>query len=166
MPEKLHHGRLTATVAEVLDAWLDLMPDFEMCAIPVLDGQERPGEWPAIRRRLRAEGIRASEHRGVLLLAPGELDQLSSIGMLTGTDEVLFVDDWNDEFETFPGRLSSDLTDFEETTPLGLEEWMIHAGCVLAIGDGNGLNFATFDAELAQKLRARFGGQAQGAKRR
>ncbi len=165
MSEKLHHGRLTATVADVLDAWLDLMPEFEMCAIPVLDGQERPGEWPTVRRRLRAEGIRASEHRGVLLLVPGELDQLSSVGMLNGNDEVLFLDDWNDEFESFPGRLTSDLHDFEEMTPLGLEEWMIDAGCLLAIGDGNGLNFATFDPELAAKLRARFGGPA-GTKRR
>ncbi len=166
MSDKLHHGRLTATVADVLDAWLDLMPDFEMCAIPVLDGQERPGEWPTVRRRLRAEGIRVSEHRGVLLLVPGELDQLASVGMLNGNDEVLFLDEWNDEFESFPGRLTSDLHDFEETTPLGLEEWMIDAGCVLAIGDGNGLNFATFDAELAEKLRARFGGTAQGKRRR
>lgn len=166
MSEKLHHGRLTATVADVLDAWLDLMPEFEMCAIPVLDGQERPGEWPTVRRRLRAEGIRVSEHRGVLLLVPGELDQLASVGMLNGNDEVLFLDDWNDEFESFPGRLTSDLHDFEETTPLGLEEWMIDAGCVLAIGDGNGLNFATFDAELAEKLRTRFGGTAQGKRRR
>jgi hypothetical protein len=156
MSEKLHHGRLTATVGDVLDAWLDLMPDFEMCAIPVLDGQERPGEWPTLRRKLRAAGIRVSEHRGTLLLAPGELDQLSSIGMLNGTDEVLFLAEWNDEFEAFPGRLTSDLHDFEEMSPLGLEEWMIDAGCVLAIGDGNGLNFATFDGELARKLRGRF----------
>ncbi len=166
MSEKLHHGRLTATVADVLDAWLDLMPEFEMCAIPVLDGQERPGEWPTVRRRLRAEGIRVSEHRGVLLLVPGELDQLASVGMLNGNDEVLFLDEWNEEFESFPGRLTSDLHDFEETTPLGLEEWMIDAGCVLAIGDGNGLNFATFDTELAEKLRTRFGGTAQGKRRR
>ncbi len=166
MSEKLHHGRVTATVSDILDAWLDLMPELAMCAIPVLDGQERPGEWPTLRRRLRAEGIRASQHRGVLLLAPGELDHLSSVGMLNGTDEVMFLDTWNDEFETFPGRITSDLMDFEETTPLGFEEWMLDAGCVLAIGDGNGLNFATLEAELAQKLRARFGGPAPGPRRR
>jgi hypothetical protein len=166
MTERLHHGRLAATVADVLDAWLDLLPHFEMCAIPVLDGQERPGEWPAVRRRLRAEGIRASEHRGVLLLAPGELDQLSVVGMLTGTDEVLFLEDWDDEFEAFPGRLTSDLHDFGITTPLGLEEWMVGARCALAVGDGDGLNFATLDAEIAARLRARFRPFGEAATRR
>jgi hypothetical protein len=165
MSERLHHGRLTATVADVLDVWVDLMPLIEMCAIPVLDGQERPGEWPTVRRRLRAEGIRAREHRGALLLAAGDVDHLASVGMLNGTDEVMFVSAWNEEFECFPGRISSDLMDFDETTPLGLEEWMIHAGCVLAVGDGDGLNFATFDAELAQKLRERFSGPRPGPRK-
>jgi hypothetical protein len=166
MSEPLHHGRLSATVADVLDAWLDLMPVFEMCAIPVLDGNERPGELPAVRRRLRAEGIRASEHRGVILLAPGELDQLSSVGMLTGFDEVLFLEAWDDEFESFPGRLTSDVHDFDQTTPIGLDDWLALAGCLLAIGDGNGLNFATLDQELARKLRERFRPFAEATKRR
>jgi hypothetical protein len=162
MSERLHHGRLTATVADVLDVGVDLMPHVAMCAIPVLDGQERPGEWPTLRRRLRAEGIRAREHRGVLLLAAGDVDHLSSVGMLNGNDEVLFVTTWNEEFESFPGRISSDLVDFDETTPLGLEEWMLDAGCVLVVGDGDGLNFATFDAGLATKLRERFSGPRPG----
>src|SRR5438309_3965318 len=64
MSERLHSGRLIATVSEVVDAGFELLPHFELAAIPVLDGAERPGEEPAVRRRLRAEGIRAGEHRG------------------------------------------------------------------------------------------------------
>ena len=41
-------------------------------------------------------------------------------------------------------------------TPLGLEDWMLEAGCLLALGDGAGLNFATPDSEIAERLRARF----------
>ena len=156
MSERLHHGRLVATVADVVDAGVDLVAHFELGAVPLLDGHERPGELPAVRRRLRAEGIRAREHRGVLLLAPGELDQFSSVGMLAGNDEVYFCSEWNDEFESFPGRIGSDAHDFKVTTPLGLEEWMIDVGCLLALGDGNGLNFATLDKALATRLRARF----------
>ena len=156
MSEPLHHGRLIASVADVVDAGIDLLPHFELAAIPVLDNAERPAEWPAVRRRLRAEGIRTQEHRGVLLLLPGELDRFSSVGLLRGMDELLLCARWDDELESFPGRITSDHADFNESTPLGLEEWMLDAGCLLALGDGNGLNFATLDRELAERLRARF----------
>ena len=136
MTERLHHGRLDGSVAAVVDSGLELLPDFELAAIPLLDGQERPAEWPAVKRRLRAEGIRVVEHRGVILLTPGELDQFGSVGLFTGNDELLLITaEWNDEFESFPGRLNTESHDFNEATPLGLEEWMMDAGCVLATGE-------------------------------
>jgi hypothetical protein len=153
---ELHHGRLVATVSDVVDAGVDLLPDFELAAIPVLDGQERPGETPTVRRRLRAEGIRVTEHRGVLLLEPGELDRFSSVGLLNGGDELFLCREWNDEFEGFPGRIGTEAFDFNEDTPLGLEEWMADSGCLLAVADGGGLNFATLDDDLAARLWARF----------
>jgi hypothetical protein len=156
MSERLNHGRLVATVADIVDAGVDLLPNFELAAIPLLDGAERPGEWPAVRRRLRAEGIRASEHRGVLLLAPGELDKFSSVGLFGGNDELFLCAEWNDEFESFPGRVTSEGANFNEVTTLGLEEWIADTGCLLALGDGAGLNFATPDRELAHRLLARF----------
>lgn len=156
MSERLHHGRLIASISEVVDSGFDLFPNFELAAVPVLDNAERPGEWPEVRRRLRAEGVRHVRHRGVLLLEPGELDRMSACGFFHGIDELLLCGEWNDEFETFPGRISSDLHDFAEGTPLGLEEWMLDAGCVLALGDGDGLNFATPEADLAQRLSGRF----------
>lgn len=140
----------------MLDAGIDLVPTFELAAIAVLDSTDRPGEVPAVRRRLRAEGIRAEQHRGVLLLPPGELDQLASVGFFRGFDELYLCSEWNEEFEGFPGRITSDLTDFSDMTPLGLDEWMLQTGCLLALGDGAGLNFATPEVELAEKLRARF----------
>ena len=156
MSERLHHGRLVATVSDVLDAGFDLVPHFELAAIPVLDHTERPAEVPAVRRRLRAEGIRVGEHRGVLLPEAGDLDHLASVGVFHGLSELYLAAEWNDEFEAFPGRITSDASDFNEATPLGLEEWMVDAGCLLALGDGSGLNFATLDRPLAERLRARF----------
>jgi hypothetical protein len=156
--ERLISGRLTASISDVVDAGLDLLPHFELAAIPVLDGTERPLEYPNLKRRLRAEGIRIFGHRGVVLLTPGELDKFSTVGLLSGHDELYLATEWNDEFEAFPGRITSDLVDFEETTPLGLEEWIVDVGCMLAIGDGAGLNFATLDADLADRLRRRFVG--------
>lgn len=156
MSDRLQHGRLIATVADVVEAGFDLLPDFQLAAIPVLDNAERPAEWPAVRRRLRAEGIRHYENRGALLLESGDLDLLCNSGFLRGTDELYLCAQWNDEFEPFPGRITSDVQDFNESSPLGLEEWMIDCGCLLAVGDGDGLNFATLDIALAERLRARF----------
>lgn len=156
MNERLQAGFLKGTVAEVVDAGIDLLPDFALAAITVLDNNERPGEVPDIRRRLRAEGIRYDRHRGALLLAPGELDQMSAVGMFTGFDELYLCSEWNDEFESFPGRITTEVVNFAEGTPLGLEEWLFDSSCMLALGDGAGLNFATLDAALAQRLRKRF----------
>ena len=155
MGERIYFGRLQSSVAEVVDAG-DLLPEFELAAVAVMAGQERPGEEPAVRRHLRAEGIRPTEHRGVLLLDPGEMERFSSVGLLAGVDEVFFAHEWNDEFETFPGRISADAIDFRDGTPLGLEEWMVDARCVLALGDGDGLNYATLSRDVHEKLRARF----------
>jgi len=92
-----HDEVASEDVAEVVDAG-DLLPEFELAAVAVMAGQERPGEEPAVRRHLRAEGIRPTEHRGVLLLDPGEMERFSSVGLLAGVDEVFFAHEWNDEF--------------------------------------------------------------------
>ena len=155
MSERIFFGRLQTSVSEVIESG-DLLPEFELAAIAVLEGQERPGEEPAVRRRLRAEGIRPREHRGALLLDPGELERCSAVGLLSGGDEVFLATEWNEEFEPFPGRVSAESVDFREGTPLGLEEWMVHARCQLVLGDGAGLNFATLSRELADRLSARF----------
>ena len=153
--ERIYCGRLQASVSEVVDAG-DLLPEFALAAIAVLEGQERPGEEPAVRRRLRAEGIIPTEHRGALLLDPGEVERISTVGLLVGGDELFFAGDWNDEFEPFPGRVSADATDFREATPLGLEDWMIDTGCVLVLGDGGELNYATTSRDVHEKLMSRF----------
>src|SRR5690349_25162539 len=127
-----------------------------MAAIPVLDSMERPGEEPRVRRRLRAEGVRVAEHRGVLLLEPGELDKMSLAGFLNGGDEIYFLPEFDEEFEPFPGRITADVLDFNEASPLGLEEWMVDSGCLLALGDGRGVNYATLSSALSERLRAAF----------
>jgi hypothetical protein len=155
--ERILHGWLKASVVDVVDGGVDLLPHFELAAIPLLNGIEQPAEWPVIRRRLRAEGIRHKHHRGVILLEPGELDQLSSVGMFEGNDELYLCSEWNEEFEPFPGRINTESHHFDETSPLGLEEWMIDSATLLALGDGDGLNYATLDRTLHERLRSRFG---------
>ena len=45
---------------------------------------------------------------------------------------------------------------FNEASPLGLEEWIMDSGCLLALGDGKGVNYATLSADLETRLRAQF----------
>jgi hypothetical protein len=151
----IYHGRLDATVAEIIDS-ADLLPDHELAAVPVLEGQERPGEEPAVRRRLRFEGIAPREHRGALLVEPGELEKFSTAGLFGGGDEVFLAVEWNDEFEPYPSRVSADMADFRDSLPLGLADWMHECGCVLVLGDGGALNYATPSAEVHERLQARF----------
>ena len=80
---------------------------------------------------------------------------LHMLRRLTG-DEVFFTAEWNDEFEPYPARVAGDLLDFREGLPLGLEDWMLEAQCVLALGDGGGLNYATPSLELHERLAGRF----------
>ena len=155
MSTSLLFGRLDASISEIVDAG-DLLPDYELAAIPVLEGIDRPGEEPATRRRLRAEGIRPTEHRGALLLDPAEIERFSAVGLFGGSDELLLSTQWNDEFEPFPSRITADFVDFREGVPLGLEEWMAETYSVLVLGDGGGLNYATSIPAVHERLQARF----------
>ena len=147
---------MRASLGDIIDAGIDLLPHFELAAITMLNAVEHPGLVPELRRRLRSEGIRAERHRGAILLEPGELDRFASVGLFEGNDEVYFCAEWNDEFEPFPGRIAGEGQSFEITTPLGLEEWMVDAGCLLALGDGEALNWATLELDLGDRLRMRF----------
>ena len=98
----MYFGCRVGAVSDVLDAGLEMLPAFELAAVPVLDGTDRPGEWPAVRRRLRAEGIRFAQNRGVLLFPPGELDQCATVGLFRGFDEIYLCAEWNEELRTSP----------------------------------------------------------------
>jgi hypothetical protein len=154
MTHELQFGRLRASVADIVDSGIDVLPNFEMAAITMIDSVEHPGEFPEIRRRLRGEGLRPTAHRGALLVTPVDLEKAVAAGLLPGADELYLLEEWNDEFEPFPGHVANE--DFLKGTSLGLDEWMVDARCVLAVGDGAGVNFATYDDGLAARLRARF----------
>lgn len=49
--------------------------------------------------------------------------------------------------------------DITKEAPKGLVEWMISSGCLLGLGDGIGLNFATSDKTIARLLEEKFKGE-------
>jgi hypothetical protein len=76
------------------------------------------------------------------------------VGVLTGFDEV-----WvhgNElptiSLETAPSA-TSDGVSFSPGVPAGLADAMDATDCILVLGDGCGLNYATLDDRIAERLR-------------
>ncbi len=70
-----------------------------------------------------------------------------------GFDEVWICSSTPQHGKPHDLRLTSD--NHLQSEPTGLRPWMRESACVLALGDGDGLNFATFDADLADLLGRR-----------
>jgi hypothetical protein len=71
---------------------------------------------------------------------------------LPGFDEIWLCDEIPRSGKPGHFRLTSDVRLRSEPPP-GLAEWMLQARCRAGLGDGDGLNFVTFDDELAASWR-------------
>jgi len=153
MSERLQHGRLR------VGSPTSSTPASTYCRVrsrrdPGARRGRAPGEWPDVRRRLRAEGVRARQHRGMLLLEPASWTSAPRRDV-PRRRRVVPVPGVDDELEPFPGRVSSDMHDFNEGTPLGLENgWRIRGACWCS--GTVAAQLATLDAALAARLRAQF----------
>ena len=79
-------------------------------------------------------------------------------GLMAGFDEVWLFDHGRPNKEVPLGIvLTSDAVNFNEQLPEGLETYMRETRCVLALGDGCGLNYATWDGEWHTWLVEEFG---------
>jgi hypothetical protein len=67
---------------------------------------------------------------------------------LSGFDEVWLCTNVPASGKPTRFRITSDVP-FGAEPPAGLAEWMLRSSCVAGLGDGDGLNFATFDPQLA-----------------
>lgn len=72
---------------------------------------------------------------------------------LSGFDEVWLCPGMPSSGKPAHLRLTSDRALADEP-PAGLAEWMLAASCRAGLGDGDGLNFATFDPALVTLWRA------------
>ena len=145
MTERLLHGCLKASVADVVEAGLELLPDFELAAIPMLDGQERPAEVPTVRRRLRAEGIRVVEHRGVLLLTARDLQYRATrfasaiLGTAVVFTMVFLMTGVTEQFHREPR---------EVVRVLGSDAWLLREGA-----SGAFTSSETLPTDVARRIR-------------
>lgn len=76
-------------------------------------------------------------------------------GFFNGFDEIWFMPDPPKMGKPETLRITSDLG-FEADPPAGLSAWMQETECLLGLGDGDGLNFATFDPKIADRFHHKY----------
>jgi tRNA U34 5-methylaminomethyl-2-thiouridine-forming methyltransferase MnmC len=102
-------------------------------------------------------GVQARLEGTAVLVLPEQLYRAARVPVFTGFDEVRLFEHERPEKEV-PSRLvlTSDAVDFNERLPDALEAYMRETRCVLALGDGCGLNYATWDSAFAAFIEAKF----------
>lgn len=88
----------------------------------------------------------------VVVDAPTLLGLINEHDFLSGFDEIWLCDAVPTTGKPERFRFTSDVSLGPEP-PTGLADWMCESTCRAGLGDGDGLNFATFDAELARLWR-------------
>lgn len=123
--------------------------------ISMVDSTPRVYELPSLVSLLVRRGEWHDDLQGDLLVYGGTLRRMvDEFDMLTGFDEIWLCDRRPLRGKPRSLRLTSDVP---LTNGLGPDaaEWMRGASCYVGLGDGDGLNFATFENELAAAWRTR-----------
>jgi hypothetical protein len=125
----------------------------QLVLVTLVDSSPNVGELPSVAAALtELRDFYAEIERDVVVKIGTFFTLADEYALFTGFDEVWLVDRIPDSGKPDRFRLTSDVS-FGPTPPEGLEEWMRGAGCTAGLGDGDGLNFVTFDPELAALWR-------------
>jgi len=126
-----------------------------MALITMLDSAPAVADLPRLVPHLRNVALPfVAVDRDVLVDIPTlvQLIQDQKHDWLAGFDELWLCSSRPPHGKPDNVRITSDQP--LEREPVGLAAWMINATCFLGLGDGDGLNFATFDGTLADLLGA------------
>ena len=88
----------------------------------------------------------------VVIDVPTLLALVNEHNFLSGFDEIWLCTEIPKSGKPAELRITSD-TPLGTAQPAGLAEWMLDSSCRAGLGDGDGLNFATFDPALAPLWR-------------
>lgn len=117
--------------------------------VSIIDSTEGVSQLPSLVPLLLEMGADHSEISGDLVIG-GEtmLCLVDDYKFFTGFDEVWLFSGSPGSSKPKTVRLTSDIPVGQEP-PDVLVRWMETSGCLAGLGDGDGLNFATFDPGLA-----------------
>lgn len=143
----LWYGNEPTSIAEILGRYYDLLPPFRAALIRSLDSTRDPSGILEVLRRHGSEALLGS---GSVVLSPDQLRKATANGVFVGFDEIWFSK--ASQFERIPPLevfLTSDGLNMDEGLPEGMNALMEDLDCILAMGDGCGLNLITSDCTFA-----------------
>jgi hypothetical protein len=121
--------------------------------VSVVDSTPQVGNLPSLVPLIQSHGaFYGLCGEDVVIEAPFLLVLIEEHGFFNGFDELWFMSHIPAMAKPTALRITSDLR-FEIDPPAGLSVWMQEAECLLGLGDGDGLNFATFDPGAADCFR-------------
>lgn len=116
--------------------------------VSVIDSTPNVADMPSLVPHLRRTGRSYTvADRDVAVRLPA-LIELIDQDFFFGFEEIWLYSAVPRQGKPAGVRITSDL--HLTALPAGLSEWMSGSGCLAGLGDGDGLNFATFDEHLAE----------------
>ena len=149
----LNYGSVPGEVGEALSRHYDKLPAFRSAIVLSIDSTRTASDILSILARY---GIKAHIEVEAVILAPEQLYAAARAGVFAGFDQVWLLHRDRPEGEVRPQNfLPSDSESFGRLIR-GVEAGMKNAGCVLALADGFGLGYATWDSAFATFIESQF----------
>jgi hypothetical protein len=146
----MYYGHKDTTIAEVLESFFDQLPLFQRVAVRCLDSDSDPRAIYEVLLRHAIDG-RLESHS--VSLTSTQLRHAAANHVFTGFDELWFSQS-EKRIDAIPSDivLTSDAVNFSERIPEGLGTTMKNLASILVLGDGCGLNYATWDSRFSELL--------------
>jgi hypothetical protein len=138
-------------IADLIEAHPEFIESFPFALITSLDSSP-PTSLPNVRQAL-AEHVDQFRELGSGILLSGRQTVLLARNYLLFThfDEVRLYREAPMEPKPEGIRIVAPY-DFGEGVPTEVANWMYHSGCVVGLGDGDGLNYVTVDEHVSRQL--------------
>lgn len=148
----VEHGHLDGFIGDAFGSLLPRLPKRWTVIVRALDSDFTP---KGVSSYLTSLGVQHSFAGPNVCLTMEQLAKAHGAEAFSGFDELLFFDGPAPDVELECVPLTSCVADFTETVPPELTEWMERTNCVLILGDGCGLNYATTERGISRVIRSR-----------
>jgi hypothetical protein len=147
------HGWLAdLTIRDVVGEHRDVFSLLPLVLIASIDSERQVAEMPWARQRIARDRTWALSTEP-LVIAGSSIAELADewATLSNGFDEIWIPKDARVAVPPASSSLVAPRT-LEASLPSAISQWMAESGCVLGLGDGEGLNFVTSDPELCAEL--------------